>query len=119
MSTRTLGNRGEEIAASFLTRKQYRIRERQYRCPLGEIDLIAEKDGRLIFIEVKTRRSLRYGAPALAVGPRKQQRIIRTAAWYMAHHPGDDCPCRFDVMEVLRADDGEWHVRQYESAFEA
>ncbi|MBQ7515418.1 MAG: YraN family protein [Schwartzia sp.] len=118
MNTKNLGNSGEEAAARYLAACRYRIRERQYRCPLGEIDLIAERDGWLVFIEVKTRRSLRYGAPALAVTPTKQRRIIRTATWYLQQHPPADRPCRFDVVEVFRTSEGKWHIRQYENAFE-
>lgn len=119
MSTKILGNRGEEAAARYLAACRYQIKARQYRCPLGEIDLIAERDGCLVFVEVKTRRSLRYGSPALAVTPAKQRRIIQVATWYLQQNPPADRPCRFDVVEVFRTDEGKWHIRQYENAFEA
>ena len=85
--------------------------------PVGEIDIIARKEGVLVFVEVKTRRSLRFGRPAAAVGWQKQQRIIRAAAWYLQ---GKQQPpaCRFDVIEVYCTPAGSWSVQQLENAFE-
>ena len=121
MNTKGIGNRGEEIAAAYLEQKGYAILERQFRTPVGEIDLIA-RDGRtLAFIEVKTRRSTRYGQPAAAVGREKQRRITRAAMWYMMNkqRQGAAPPCRFDVAEVYASPDGAWSVRHLENAFEA
>ena len=118
MNTKGIGNRGEEIAAAYLEQKGYAILERQFRTPVGEIDLIA-RDGRtLAFIEVKTRRSARYGQPAAAVGREKQRRITRAAMWYMNKRQGEVPPCRFDVVEVYASPDGAWNVRHLENAFE-
>ena len=118
MNTKGIGNRGEEVAAAKNKQKGYAILERQYRTPMGEIDLIA-RDGRtLAFIEVKTRRSARYGQPAAAVGREKQRRISRAALWYLNKWQGEAPPCRFDVVEVYALPDGEWNVRHLENAFE-
>ncbi len=118
MNTKVLGNRGEAAAADYLTAKGYEIRERQYRSPMGEIDLIASRDGALIFAEVKTRRSTRYGAPASAVDLRKQRRIINAATWYVEQKGYIDMPCRFDVIEVYAMPDGEYEITHYENAFD-
>lgn len=118
MNTKQLGDIGEAAASAYLRARRYVIRERQYRCPMGEIDLIAERDGVLVFIEVKTRRNCKYGTPATAVNYRKQQKIIRTAVWYLEEHPPEDRPCRFDVMEVYGQPGSEYQIRHYENAFE-
>ena len=67
MNTKILGNAGENLAAAYLENHGYRILERNYRCKQGEIDIIAQKCDVLVFIEVKTRRTLRYGTPGAAV----------------------------------------------------
>jgi putative endonuclease len=96
-----LGKRGEELAAQHLERRGYTILARNYRTPLGELDLIARDRQHLLFIEVKTRRTTHFGAPAEAVGTHKQRQIVRAAQWYLAsaHHP--DLQPRFDVISIL------------------
>ena len=117
MGTKVLGDRGEQAAAEYLQRKGYAICERNFRVPVGEIDIIARKEGVLVFVEVKTRRSLRFGRPAAAVGWQKQQRIIRAAAWYLQGKQQQPA-CRFDVIEVYCTPAGSWSVQQLENAFE-
>ena len=118
MNTKTLGDQGEAFAAAYLERKGLRMLERKYRTPVGEIDLIARDGQTFVFIEVKTRRSFRYGLPAAAVGQGKQRRIIRAAVWYMKTRQGELPPCRFDVVEVYAPTDGAWSVHHLENAFE-
>lgn len=101
------------MAAGFLKREGYEILERNFRCRQGEIDLIAREGVYLVFVEVKYRRNGGRGAPEEAVDGRKQQRICRTAAYYMVKHQiYDTCPCRFDVVAV----EGQ-RVRLYRDAF--
>lgn len=119
MNTKILGNAGESVAAEFLQRKGYRIRERNYRTKTGEIDLIAEKGGTVAFVEVKTRKSMRYGEASLSVNYRKQQKIIHTASLYISENNLDDRPCSFDVVEIYRHTSGEWTVNHFVGAFEA
>ena len=83
MTTKSFGDQGEEVAAQYLEKHGCRILERQFRTMVGEIDIIAEEDGVLLFVEVKTRRPTCFGAPAQAVGYAKQQRIFRTAFLYL------------------------------------
>jgi len=110
---RKIGAFYEEQAARYLSGQGYRILERNFRCRLGEIDLIAEEQGTLVFIEVKYRRSTRYGAPSEAVTPSKQKTICRVADYYrMSRQVPENQGCRFDVAAVL---DGE--VKVYRDAF--
>jgi putative endonuclease len=96
------GRAGEDAAVRFLRRRGYRILERNYRCPAGEIDVVAEQDGVLCFIEVKSRSTLAFGTPAEAVDRRKQRHLARAAAHYlMVHVPDGQVACRFDVVSVL------------------
>ena len=99
MTTKNAGNRGEAAAAQYLRRKGYGLLASQWRCRFGEIDLIARKDGVLCFVEVKTRTNLSCGLPREYVTPQKQQRLRKTAAWYLMVKDLD-CPARFDVAEV-------------------
>lgn len=92
------GARCEAIAADYLTRRGLRIRHRNWRCKLGEVDLIAEHGDTIVFVEVKARRSSRFGGGAEAVGPRKQARMMAIAHLYMMKTPNR--PCRFDVVSV-------------------
>lgn len=101
MNNRTVGTLYEEKTAIYLQHRGYRILERNYRCKLGEIDLIASHGPYLVFIEVKYRRNGQLGEGADAVDWRKQQRIIRTASWYLMEKGiGAGKPCRFDVVSV-------------------
>jgi putative endonuclease len=96
------GRQGEETAAAFLRTRGYRILEHNYRCPVGEIDLIAEQNGVLCFVEVKSRSSLAYGSPAEAVNRAKQRHLARAASYYLTtRRSGGDVACRFDVVAVL------------------
>lgn len=99
-----LGDRGEEAAEGFLRRRGYVIVERNFRCPLGEIDLIALERGTIVFVEVKTRRTHGFGSPAEAVDRRKQQRLRRAAEVYLNRKRLHDRHARFDVVEVYWED---------------
>lgn len=97
------GAAGEVMAARFLRQKGYTILASNYRCRQGEIDIIAEKDGYIVFAEVKTRRSDALYAPREAVTVAKQRRILQTASIYLATH-GVTLQPRFDVIEVITTD---------------
>ncbi len=96
-----LGAYGEEVAAAYLHEQGYTLIERNFRCPLGEIDIIAKKSHDLIFVEVKTRRSLSFGLPQDAVGIQKQRQIIRSAQWYLKKPGVSRQHPRFDVIAIL------------------
>jgi putative endonuclease len=94
------GKKGEDLAAAHLAEAGYRIVERNYRCAFGEIDIVAEEEQTLFFVEVKSRRSEAYGAPQLAVGREKQKKISRIAMHYFQEKRLSNHPARFDVVAV-------------------
>lgn len=96
-----LGKQGEDLAAGYLERRGFTIVARNYRTPVGELDIIARDRRHLLFVEVKTRRGTTYGAPAEAVGPHKQRQILRTAQWYLGSRRHPELQPRFDVISVL------------------
>lgn len=90
---------GEHKASLYLKNHGYKIVERNFYTKLGEIDIIAKKDGVVVFVEVKTRMQKIYGRPAEAVNRYKQKNIIKTAQVYMMKY-NSEIECRFDVIEV-------------------
>ena len=105
---RRIGTRYEELAAGCLQEQGMRILERNYRTRFGEIDLIAEDAGTLVFVEVKFRSSAGRGMPEEAVGPKKQAVIRKQALAFLASKGLNDLtPCRFDVVAVL-GDEIRW-----------
>lgn len=117
---RKIGLRGELIAARYLWRKGFRLLEQNFRCDLGEIDLIAEDRGTVVFVEVKTRRTRSSGAPEESVDHHKQQQIRRVANWYLRAWPRWPRRIRFDVVGIeLDDDDRLVAIRHIPGAFEA
>ncbi len=102
-SRKTLGNLGENLAKGYIERLGYKILHAPFRCRIGEIDIIALNDDVLVFMEVKTRRNLRFGTPAEAVTRRKQLQIIKTAQHFLAHYRKPPFRfCRFDVLAIFQ-----------------
>ena len=85
-----LGRRGEEIAIAELTHRGYEIVARNWRCPVGEVDIVARRDAAIHFFEVRTRRGREFGTPEESLTPAKQQRMIDVALTYLAEHGLDD-----------------------------
>ncbi len=104
-SLRQQGADGEALAVRFLERNGMKILERNYRYQRGEIDVIANDGGEVVFVEVKTRRSTAYGEPEEAVTPRKQEQLRALAEAYLTERGIEDTPCRFDVVAILRQRD--------------
>ncbi|MBI3947971.1 MAG: YraN family protein [Armatimonadetes bacterium] len=115
---RDIGARGEDRALALLQKEGYRLRERNYRTRLGEIDLVAEEGEYLVFVEVKTRTGLDRGLPREAVDTRKQRRLVRAAYHYLNAHPEEARPCRFDVVEVTFIGSGAPEVHVIRDAFQ-
>ena len=101
-----LGRAGEDAAADLYVRQGFRVRDRNYRCSLGEIDIIVQSGALLVFCEVKTRVSDRWGLPAEAVNARKRARLRRLAGAWLHDHRAGAKEIRFDVVSVLVARDG-------------
>ena len=95
-----LGATGEQIAVNHLKRLGYRIIEQNFRVRAGEIDIIAEQDGTLVFVEVKTRTDIRFGIPFESITASKKQHLSRVALEYMSRHDCHERPARFDVIGV-------------------
>ena len=110
---------GESLAAKHLKARGYRILAQNYRARRGEIDLIARDGEFTVFVEVKTRRSLRFGLPQAAVTWQKQRQISKVALAYLQAHNLLDAPCRFDVIAIHLSPQLELlHLEQIESAFD-
>lgn len=91
----------EGIAKKYLIGNNYKILEENFICKFGEIDIIAKKDGRLHFIEVKGRINTKHGYPREAVTYTKQKRLISAAKYYFMLNGKDDYFCQFDVIEII------------------
>ncbi len=111
----SLGKRGEDLAAKFLAKEGYRIIERNFRCPYGEIDLIARDGKTVVFVEIKTRTSARLSPPYLAVNKSKRQKIKKTAQFYLNLKKAGPVECRFDIVSVVP--DGDPAVEVMQRAF--
>lgn len=109
---KVVGNNGEEIAYKYLKKKHYKILARNYKNPIGEIDIIAKQKDIIVFVEVKTRLSDYFGLPREAVDEHKQEKIRRVALGYLKHSRAMDSLIRFDVIEIL---DGK--IEHIENAF--
>ncbi|HZD00390.1 MAG TPA: YraN family protein [Actinomycetes bacterium] len=95
-----LGRQGEQLACDRLAESGLRVVDRNWRCRIGEIDVIAAGPGLLVFCEVKTRRGDAHGSAAAAVTPTKQARLRRLAAAYLSSVDHQRCKVRFDVVAV-------------------
>jgi putative endonuclease len=96
-----LGKKGENLALRFLKKKGYRIIEQNYACKMGEMDLIAKEKDTLVFIEVKTRTSMDFGPPQLAVTEFKQRQLSKVALNFLKEKKVEDAKARFDVVAIL------------------
>lgn len=109
------GKQGEDIAVETLRTKGYVILERNWRNKFGEIDIIAKKDGVLVFVEVKTKIGELFGLPEEMVGKQKLQKIRHMATIYMN---GKETPCRIDVIAiVLGSDNSVSRLTHYENVY--
>ena len=115
---RALGSEGEGRAARYLQGRGYRIAARNVRAGGVEIDLVATRGRRVVFVEVKTRRSMWFGQPEEAVDAAKRARLVRGAAAWLREHPRGARRVRFDVIALHKRTD-DWRLRHFEGAFDA
>jgi putative endonuclease len=113
------GRSGEALACRHLEQSGHAIAARNWRCRLGEIDIVAFDGKTVVFVEVRTRRSPgRFGTPAESVDARKKARLRRLAqAWLMANGLDGETPVRFDVFDIRRTDGGQTQIRHIRDAF--
>ncbi len=102
-----LGDAGEGIAACELIRRGYVVRERNWRCPEGELDIVAEQGDTLVFVEVRTRRGDHFGTPEESITPAKRAHLIASAQAYLQAHPLEERDWRIDVVAVEMSLHGE------------
>ena len=117
MTKRDQGNRGEDAVCRYVEKHGYSIVTRNFSCPKGEIDIIAENSDTIAFIEVKSRKEDCLVSGIDAVDYTKKRRIIKTAAWFSYKNPLEKQP-RFDVAEVILKDDIPSAIRYYCGAFD-
>jgi putative endonuclease len=111
----SLGQWGEKLALDFFKKQGMKILGTNFRCPAGEIDIIARSGRQIVFVEVKTRSSGVFGTPQEAVNKRKQQQILRVAQWYLEQNPLNLQP-RFDVL-AIRTEEGKPSLEHIPDAF--
>ncbi|MFH1664627.1 MAG: YraN family protein, partial [Candidatus Omnitrophota bacterium] len=100
LTNQRTGKTGEKIAGKFLVSRGFSILESNFRTPFGEIDFVAKQDGYLVFVEVKTRTSERFGSPFSAITEVKRKHIINNCLYYLKRHGQCDAPCRIDVIGI-------------------
>jgi len=114
---RALGSEGEDLAVKFLKKNGYRILSRNYKTPIGEIDIIAKDGNTTVFIEVKTRTNDFFGYPFEAVNKGKRQKLKNLALLYLKKQ-GKELPVRFDVLSITCAENGNKKIEHIKDAFE-
>ena len=114
-----LGKQGEQIAAHFLKSKGLSIREINSRCSAGEIDIIAEDNDTIVFVEVKTRSSEGFGLPEESVHFFKQKKLIQLAMYYLQKKQLQNKRCRFDVVSIIIRNNKVKKIDHFVDAFSA
>lgn len=118
-SSAALGRLAEQQAGLLVQKNGYRIIERNYRCRLGELDIIALKEQQLVFIEVRHRSKPQFGSGLESVDPHKQQRLIAAAQHFLSRGKYPHHHCRFDIISSRPGGDGKLDLQWLENAFQA
>ncbi len=108
-----IGKLGEKIAEKFLVSRGFTIRNRNFSTPFGEIDLVAEQNGRVVFLEVKTRTSERFGPPLSAITQKKQKHIRRNCLYYLKKYRLLEKPYRVDTIGIKLDTHGKLQVLKH------
>lgn len=118
-NNRKVGTFYEQIAGKYLESIGYKILQFNYRCKVGEIDIVALDGNYLVFCEVKYRSDILKGMPSEAVDYRKQRILSKCALFYVSAHRCTQMPCRFDVIGILGSKDhcDQTEIRHYKNAF--
>jgi putative endonuclease len=120
LARQELGESGENLAVSELESRGYAVLERRYRTRYGEIDIIAEDRGTMVFVEVRRKSGEGYGAAVESITPDKRRRVVRMAVEFLARNDlYDKCPVRFDVVAIDDQPDGGSRITLIQAAFDA
>ncbi len=111
------GKAGEQLAVRYLKKKGYKILAQNYTCPVGEIDIIGRHKKTIVFVEVKTRKSMSYGSARLAITAHKRRKISMTALYYLKSSHQMDQGARFDVVTV-QSTGGTQEIDLIQNAFD-
>ncbi len=111
-----LGSRGEELATKYIEQKGYRLLARNYSTPYGELDIVAKEGKTLVFIEVKTRSSGRYGTGVEAISHWKERHLVTAAQIFCKRYHLEQVDCRFDVISIFYAGSA-YRLHHIENAF--
>jgi len=114
---RSLGDSGERQAVQFLKKQGYQIVKRNYKCPSGEVDIIARDGETLVFVEVKTRTGTAFGLPQEAVDRRKQKKLVNVAFHYIGRLK-EPPSMRFDIITVMQGEEGDFRLEHFPDAFD-
>jgi putative endonuclease len=107
MNRRDTGNLGEQMACNFLGNNGYKIIETNYRCRAGEIDIVARLREVLVFVEVRTKKSYKYGTPEESITTAKKEHLRAAAVHYEQNHTGLPAAWRIDVVAIQMNSDGK------------
>ena len=118
LKTSALGKEGEALALRFLEAQGYRIKEKNFKNKLGEIDIVAKDKDTVCFIEVKTRTSEAFGLPLEAVSRAKQRKLSQMALSYLKSKNLLDERARFDIISLIKKDAGDPEISLLKDAFE-
>ena len=109
VTTIVSGREAEDAAEKMLQQAGLQILSRNFRCKMGELDLVAKEQSTLVFVEVRRSNHTGFGSGFESVDYRKQQKLIRTASLYLQQHKFfDQYPCRFDIVSVRSLSDMQW-----------
>ena len=111
------GRLTENVAAEYLRKQGLKVCDTNFRCKMGELDIVARDGKTLVFVEVRYRKSKAYGTPAETVDFKKQQRLIRASQFYLQRHDLD-MPCRFDIVEGYK-DKNQLSINWIKDAFQS
>jgi putative endonuclease len=100
MNRREIGKLGEKLAQKFLKKRGYRIRETNFHCREGEIDIVAQQKDYLVFIEVRTKSNLDFGTPEESITQSKKEKLVSLALTYINNHQNLPSLWRIDVVAV-------------------
>src|SRR4051812_13767165 len=118
MDRRAVGDEAEGAVAKFLEERGYHVRHRNFSCQYGELDLVAEKDSTVCFVEVRMRSSAAWGDPSHTVSWKKQRKVVKAALHYLYQHELRGRMIRFDVVSVVGRGDRA-HLEHLPNAFDA